>query len=217
SGQRMGSALPKQYIELAGIAILQWSLAAILSDARINKVVVCIAENDNHWDSLPISKDPRVMSTPGGDTRAESVLNGLDAIASYAKDNDWALVHDAARPCLSSALLNKFIDALIQDPVGGILAMPCADTLKQSVPGSDRILKTLARDNVWLAQTPQMFRYRVLGDALRTAMKNQTTITDEASAIEGVGLEPRLIQGSSINIKVTTTEDLVFASAILSP
>lgn len=211
----MESEVPKQYLELHGKTILQWSLRSILSNERVRQLVVCVAENDTRWASLEVNKDPRVITALGGGTRAESVFNGLTTLQAVAHAEDWVLVHDAARPCLSSATLAKLIIEVGDDPIGGILAVPCQDTLKQAATNQQKIRSTLAREHVWQAQTPQMFRYGLLYQALSDALNQNAAITDEASAIERAGLTPALVSSVTTNIKVTTAEDLIIASAIL--
>jgi 2-C-methyl-D-erythritol 4-phosphate cytidylyltransferase len=155
---------------------------------------------------------PRVQAHYcGGDTRAASVLNGLVAIEAEAGEDDWILVHDAARPCLSPALLASMLDALQGDEVGGLLAIPMADTLKRA-DGDQRVAQTEPRDQLWLAQTPQMFRYGLLKRALQAA---NGAPTDEAQAVEALGLKPKLVRGESANLKVTYPQDLLLAQAIL--
>lgn len=223
SGQRMAQSIPKQYLELQGRPIIELTLATLLSEKRIQQVTVCIAENDEFWAKLDCAVNRKVTTTVGGATRAQSVLNGLLALSKKAKNNDWVLVHDAARPCLSTHLLSSMIDQLFDDKVGGILALPSNDTVKLACDTSDesnqadlRIEKTLNRNQVWYAQTPQMFRYGVLKDALAKAIDSGADVTDEASAVEMSGQKPRLIRGESRNIKITRNEDLEMADLLMT-
>jgi len=216
SGQRMGQAIPKQYLELNGRTVIEHTIATLLAEPRISKVFVCLAESDEYWPRLDYSKDLRVSSVTGGNTRAHSVMNGINELSKQADQDDWVLVHDAARPCLSGTLLCSFIDQLTKHKVGGILAMPSKDTVKQAVDnGRTEIETTLNRDRIWYAQTPQMFRCDLLKEALNNAIKRRLNITDEASAIEMAGYRPKLIEGEMRNLKVTTPEDLALASLLI--
>jgi 2-C-methyl-D-erythritol 4-phosphate cytidylyltransferase len=214
-GQRMGTEQPKQYLEIDGQPILERSIRVMLADDRIEHLVVCVSPEDTHWPSLAVDDD-RISSTLGGDSRAQSVNNGLRALAAYAHEDDWVLVHDAARPCLSTALLSSMIDELQHHDVGGILAIPAKDTLKLSSGDQDQISSTLDRTHVWQAQTPQMFRFGLLRDALADALIKSKPITDEASALEFQGLHPKLVIGDSRNIKVTTVDDIELAKFLLT-
>ena len=216
SGQRMGSATPKQYLRIAGKTILEITLELFLLNERIKRVVVARSEDDLIWTTLDCAKNGKIFETLGGSTRALSVFNSLLALKAIANKNDWVIVHDAARPCLSSQALDQFICDLKNDSVGGILAMPAKDTIKQSEEDGLRILKTLDRDDVWHAQTPQMFRYGILFDAMEQALDSEFKVTDEASAVEFAGHRPRLIESGSTNLKITTPEDLAIATFLLS-
>ncbi len=218
SGQRMRQSVPKQYLELQGRSVIENTLATLLEEKRIIQVTVCVAEGDQFWDKLDCRNDSRVSCTLGGATRANSVLNGIQALPQKAKKNDWVLVHDAARPCLSKDMLESFIDQLVDDQVGGILALPSNDTVKFSIDSDsqDKIEKTLDRKRVWYAQTPQMFRYGLLKQALEVAIENGTEITDEAFAIEQMGHAPRLINGEIRNIKITQIDDLEMAGLLMT-
>jgi len=216
SGQRMQSALPKQYLTLNGKTILEHTLSVFLRRDDIEKVVVCLARDDQVWPTLACANEPKLVTQVGGATRADSVLNGLSGLPDSVHDDDWVLVHDAARPCLHDDVLQRLIEQLSEDNVGGILAIPAKDTLKQSSSDlSPRVESTLDRSLVWQAQTPQMFRYKLLKDALNHALNSNIDITDEASALESTGKQPRLIEGDARNIKVTTPDDLVFAEFLL--
>jgi len=216
-GRRMVGAIsshstPKQYLPLAGRTVIEWSIAPFLTRADIAGVVVALAADDQNFASLPLASDARVRTTTGGAERAASVLCGVQAL--QANDRDWVLVHDAARPCLHTADLARLIDELHADEVGGLLAIPVADTLK-SADASQRVSATLLRDNLWRALTPQMFRYGLLKRALISAAQAQIAVTDEAAAIERLGLQPKLIVGRNDNIKITVPEDLAYAEFIL--
>lgn len=216
SGQRMQSGAPKQYLEIGGQCILQHSLDSLLTDERIVQIVVCVAENDTQWSTLKAFDDPRVVKTLGGETRAQSVQNGLRTLAPVCQPDDWVMVHDAARPFLSQAQLDNLVKALSGHPVGGLLAVPATDTLKQAADDGCTVKCTIDRASVWLAQTPQMFRFDVLNTALQRAVQQGVLITDEASAVEAAGHAPLLVQGDAINFKLTTPQDLRLAEAILA-
>ncbi|MDR2992163.1 MAG: 2-C-methyl-D-erythritol 4-phosphate cytidylyltransferase [Burkholderiaceae bacterium] len=220
SGSRAGLSIPKQYQRIAGEPLVQHTLRALGAVARIERILVVLAPQDDHaWPPLP----PRVeLARVGGATRAESVLNGLCRLLAHgAQPQDWVLVHDAARCLITPALIDTLIDACLPDPVGGLLALPCSDTIKTE--GRDpqgqstgRIATTLPRGGQWLAQTPQMFCLGALHDTLqRQAAHGFTGITDEASAIERAGGQPLLVRGSAQNFKVTWPEDLALAEAVL--
>jgi 2-C-methyl-D-erythritol 4-phosphate cytidylyltransferase len=210
-GSRMGGHdVPKQYLTLGDRTMLEHSIAAMLSDARVDAVFVVVAPTDTRWSEFRLD-DERVEFLPvGGSSRAESVRNGLIAIAARTDDDDRVLVHDAARPCLTEAQLGRLIDEVGVDGSGGLLAIPLADTLKRGEEG--RVGMTLDRASMWCAQTPQLFRVGSLRAALSGALD---AVTDESSAMERAGHAPRLVLGSASNLKVTTPEDLVLARAIL--
>jgi 2-C-methyl-D-erythritol 4-phosphate cytidylyltransferase len=213
-GARFGAELPKQYSPLLGRPMLSWTLAALLAEPRLHGIVVALAPGDVHWHSIPEMTDPRVRRCAGGDRREHTVARGLDALAGEAQETDWVLVHDAARPCLRREDIALLIDALAQDPVGGLLALPLGDTLKRA-DESDRSLETVPREQLWRALTPQMFRFGLLRRALGLCRERDRAVTDEASAIESLGLRPRLLRGHADNIKVTNPEDALLAAAIL--
>lgn len=217
SGTRMQQAIPKQYLRIGGKAIIEHTINRLLDELRIDSVTVCLAENDRHWSELSIRHNARVQATVGGLTRAESVLNGLAAIADRAKSHDWVLVHDAVRPCLSQACLSSLIESVGDHSSGGILAVPSNDTLKlaRSSGAHPTIEKTLDRSLIWQAQTPQMFRYGLLESALVTAMQENQAITDEASAMERAGNSVKLVKGEPTNIKITTVDDLLIAKLLI--
>lgn len=213
SGSRAGQALPKQYVELAGRPLLAHTLAALAAVPELALTLVVIAPEDRHFEALfPAQPHARC----GGATRAESVRAGLDALrAQGAGDEDWVLVHDAARCLVTPAQINALIDACQGDAVGGLLALPLADTLKNAQ--GERVSGTVDRADKWLAQTPQMFRVGALSVALRRALAVAGAgITDESSAMEVLGHQPMLVRGSAHNFKVTYPEDFALAEAILN-
>lgn len=212
SGSRMGSELPKQYLSLAGRPLIAHTLAALAAHPAIARVFVVLSPGDEFWIAHDWSAigEKLVPLFCGGVTRAESVTNGLRAMAGQVAERDWVLVHDAARPCIARRHLDALLSELADDEVGGILAVPVADTLKRAAPGQ-RIAETVSRDGLWQAQTPQMFRHGLLLSALQQA----PVVTDEASAVEALGLSPRLVAGDLTNLKVTYALDLHIAELIL--
>lgn len=219
AGRSGGEAsLPKQYQIVAGLPMVAHTLAAFAGVSRLQGTLVAIAPGDRFWDehgALPVSVPTVSVVACGGATRAQSVLGGLGVLAQQgARDEDWVLVHDAARCLVTTAQIDQLMDACQHDAVGGLLAHPLADTLKVATHGSDgvRVAATLDRSDKWLAQTPQMFRLGVLRRALQMV---GDAATDEASAIEATGLQPRLVPGGAHNFKVTYPEDFVLAEAVL--
>lgn len=209
-GSRMQADRPKQYLPLGGRCLIEHTLDCFLGQPGLLGLVVCLSVDDGWWPDLPCAEDPRITRAEGGRERADSVLNGLQQLALLgAAEDDWVLVHDAARPNLAQSDLQRLLAELSNDPVGGLLAVPMRDTLK--LAGADgRVSATPDRSRYWQAYTPQMFRLGALHRALSEALAAGATITDEASAMEYVGLAPRLIEGRSDNIKVTRPEDLDF-------
>ena len=212
SGSRAGAPIAKQYVEVGGRPMVVHTLAALGGVRRFSKILVVVAPEDEHYEKLALPDDPRLaLVRCGGETRAETVANGLAKLAGFGVGpNDWVLVHDAARCLVRAEWIDAFIDACREDGIGGLLALPVADTLKRAEAG--RAVGTLSREDVWQAQTPQMFRYGVLVDAL----ERMPQATDEASAIESIGLRPRLVTGSTENIKVTHPDDFALAEALFA-
>jgi 2-C-methyl-D-erythritol 4-phosphate cytidylyltransferase len=213
-GSRIGTDTPKQYLRLGGKPVLEYSLAVLGNHPRIAGVVVALAPEDAHWTGLRPSCSAPVFTVTGGTERCHSVLNALRALKQMARDDDWVLVHDAARPCLRSADVDKLMEALADDPVGGLLAVPVVDTLKR-VGAGHRALETVPREGLWRALTPQMFRLGALTRALETAIAHGLVVTDEAAAMELTRVQPRLIEGRADNLKVTRREDLALAEFYL--
>ncbi|MFN9806446.1 MAG: 2-C-methyl-D-erythritol 4-phosphate cytidylyltransferase [Betaproteobacteria bacterium] len=215
TGTRVGANRPKQYLMLGAQTMLEHAVDAVRADGRIERVMVVLAPDDDYGAQLPGLRrtDRLAVVRAGGSSRAVSVRAGL--LALQAAPDDWVLVHDAARPALDAAELVDLIDALLHDAVGGLLALPLADTLKRAtVDDPPRVDATVDRTGLWRALTPQMFRAGLLARALDGA--DLATITDEASAVERLGLSPRLITGRASNIKVTTADDLPLARAFLA-
>lgn len=213
TGRRMGANVAKQYLSLLGRPLLAHALETLCAAPRIEAVVLVIAADDMRWPEA-VPADARLLTAIGGAERCHSVLNGLLRLADRAAPDDWVLVHDAARPCLSHEELDALFAALERDPVGGLLAVPVADTLKAADEGG-RVLRTLPRDSLWRALTPQMFRYGLLRDALTAAIGAGVMVTDEAAAMERAGHRPALVAGRAANLKVTGPEDLALAEAVL--
>lgn len=211
-GKRMQADRPKQYLELAGKTVLEHTLTRLLQADVFAAVSVAISAEDPYWPELAISRHDRVLTAPGGKERADSVLSALRAIEGHAHEDDWVLVHDAARPCITAGDIRLLIDTLQNDEVGGILALSSHDTLK-NVQG-DSIVGTLDRTHIWRALTPQMFRYDRLKQALEASVGNPG-VTDEASALELLGLQPKIVEGRPDNIKITRPEDLPLAQFYL--
>jgi 2-C-methyl-D-erythritol 4-phosphate cytidylyltransferase / 2-C-methyl-D-erythritol 2,4-cyclodiphosphate synthase len=216
-------AVPKQYTPLLGRSVLEWSLRALLTESRIQGIVVVLANGDTHWPDVAKRIDsPKLLTVIGGAQRQDSVSNGLEFLASLAKADDWVLVHDAARPCLSGSDVSALADALEDNPrgaaggvagvAGAVLAAPIVDTVKRELASG---LETVDRAGLWRALTPQIFAYASLRRALEEAARAGVQVTDEAQAMERIGVRARLVQGSPFNIKVTRAEDLQVAAGIL--
>jgi 2-C-methyl-D-erythritol 4-phosphate cytidylyltransferase / 2-C-methyl-D-erythritol 2,4-cyclodiphosphate synthase len=212
---------PKQYAMLLGATVLEWSLRALLAEPRVHAVVVALARDDAHWPSvLPKLASPKLQTTIGGESRQDSVMNGLEFLAQQAAADDWVLVHDAARPCLSTADLGALLDAVGAGAArpnsaaagGAVLAAPIVDTVKREL--GDHIA-TVDRQGLWRALTPQVFAFAQLHHALKEAALAGFAATDEAQAVERMGLRPALVQGSPFNVKITRLADLAVASNIL--
>ena len=215
-GARMGDSTPKQYLNLAGKSVLQLTVDRFLACAQISHTFVLVSPEDAYvQDALHAAPNLTVLHC-GGATRRETVSNGLAYLASLpnAKNQDWVLVHDAARPGISSDLLAHLIQTLKTDPVGGLLALPVVDTVKRVHQGR---LETISREGLWLAQTPQMFRLGRLSEALESALANALEVTDEASAIELLGDVPTLVEGHASNRKLTLPEDLIYFDNLFKP
>lgn len=212
-GSRMQSECPKQYLKINGKTIIEYSIESLLAHRLIKKVIVALHPDDVVFRSLPIASDKRISTATGGSTRAESVYLGLKQVPS---DYGWALVHDAARPCLHKDDLNGLIKNVLASNTGGILACLSSDTMKQAVIGENKISHTVDRSFLWRALTPQMFPVELLTFCLERALNEGANITDEASAMEYCGYHPLLVSGRTDNIKVTLKEDLALATFYLS-
>jgi 2-C-methyl-D-erythritol 4-phosphate cytidylyltransferase len=218
AGRRFGADTPKQYAPLEGRTVIEWALAPFLGDPRCARIIVALAAEDTHWERLPLRT--RATRAPGGAERSASVRCALAALAGEADSRDWVLVHDAARPCLDGQDLERLVSTLAEHAVGGLLAVRVADTLKRAAANAGAsapagILATEERAGLWRALTPQMFRYGALCAALDAAHAAGRSPSDEAQALEWSGATPLLVEGAASNLKVTTADDLVLASAIL--
>lgn len=207
-GKRMQANRPKQYLPLDGKTVLEQTLNRLLQADIFSAIAVAISKEDPYWPELACAQHAQIITAAGGKERADSVLSALKSLREHADDNDWVLVHDAARPCLTSSDIHFLVKSLQMDEVGGILALPSHDTLK-NVEGI-KINETIDRSVIWRALTPQMFRYGMLKSALE-AVEGNPAVTDEASALEMQGLQPKIVEGRSDNIKITRPEDLALA------
>lgn len=209
-GKRVGAMIPKQYLPLLGKTIIEHSLTPFINHPEITRVVVSLAENDQWFTNLAIAKHPKIETVVGGAERVDSVLAALNMIAG----EDYVLVHDAARPCITASDINKLIEQVKSDQQGAILACKVRDTMKRS-GGNESIVCTVERENLWHALTPQMFINKQLIDAISCATYPKK-ITDEASALEMCNLPVTIVEGRSDNLKVTREEDLQLAAFYLS-
>jgi 2-C-methyl-D-erythritol 4-phosphate cytidylyltransferase len=214
TGRRLGGDTPKQYREVAGAPLMEHALRALLQSRDVRGVVVAMDPADPRANTIASLSDERVQTTPGGATRAHSVLAGLDALEDQVTEGDWALVHDAARPCLTGDALAALIERARVTGEGVILAEPVADTLKQ-VNDQGEIEQTVDRSILWRAQTPQLFPLLTLRNTLRHCIEGGVSVTDEAMAMERAGHRVHVVEGASSNIKVTVEADLVFADVFL--
>lgn len=212
-GSRMQADRPKQYLPLHGKTVLEHTLACFLDHPEIEGVVVALSENDPWWLELGL-QHAKLYTALGGEERCHSVLNALNGLQSQADDNDWVLVHDAARPCLRREDLDHLLDALQGHPVGGLLGLPVADTVKRT-GDNDAVIETVSREHLWRALTPQMFRLAELRMALNDALGKGALVTDDASAMELAGKMPKMIEGHGDNIKITRPQDLRLAELYL--
>lgn len=210
-GARMGAALPKQYLSIDGRTVAEHTLVRLLAFARLSRVIVAIAADDEYFPRLPVAADPRVRTCIGGAERCDSVLNALTALVGEAGDDDFVLVHDVARPCVRLSDIARLVDVATADPVGALLAQRATDTVKQA-DADGRVEATPDRDRIWLAATPQMIRFGLLREALLAARRDGVVVTDEAQAVERLGQAPKLVECARDNIKITRPEDLALAA-----
>jgi 2-C-methyl-D-erythritol 4-phosphate cytidylyltransferase len=213
-GRRIGTEVPKQYLNLAGLPIIEHALRVFLQHPLIRGVAVALDPADARWQGIPSAGHPEILRVDGGAERCHSVINALDMLSTRAKEDDWVLVHDAARPCLRREDLDRLIDKLRGHSLGGLLGVPVRDTMKAADP-ANRVLRTVSRTGLWHAYTPQMFRLGLLRKALRSALESGHLVTDEAAALEIAGHGPVLIEGHADNLKITRPEDLPLAEFYL--
>ena len=215
--KRLGASIPKQYLTLLGRPIIAHTLTTLLEHPCIAGAVVAVDAADRWWPGIAaaLATAKPVLTATGGAERCHSVLNGLKVLRGQALPQDWVLVHDAARPCLRETDLDRLLGELSDDPIGGLLAAPVRDTLKQA-DTTGRSETTVDRSRLWHALTPQMFRLQPLHDALRSALARGLLVTDEAAAMEAAGFSPRLVEGRADNLKITRPEDLALAEFFLS-
>lgn len=212
-GSRMQAERPKQYLDLDGRTILEHTLHRLSSHPQVEGIVVSIANDDPYWPTLDKSFNCPLHVVDGGKERVDSVLNALQYLKQVNADDSWVMVHDAARPLLRHADIDLMLAQLATDDVGGILGVPVTDTVKR-VDSSNVITETVCREGLWRAGTPQMFRLHALSDAIKTA-QSEIKVTDEASAMEYVGKQPKMVEGHSDNIKITVPQDLALATLFL--
>ena len=214
SGRRFGDAVMKQYLPVCGKAVLAHTINLFRFHPMISGITVILAENDQWFETSMGNLAATVETVVGGDTRAQSVRKGLQYVIENHPESDWVLVHDAARPCLSNASLDKLLEQGLQSSNGAILAIPLGDTLKRA-GNNQEIVATLDRRDLWVAQTPQLFPSRELANAIDAAHRGGKVLTDEASAMEFMGVRPKLVMGSIANLKITHPGDLAIAEALL--
>lgn len=212
-GTRFGAPVPKQYALLDGKPVLLHAIERLVAAMPFASIHVVLAADDHFYEHAVGAPGIVKALRCGGATRAESVRHGLEALVRIAHDDDWILVHDAVRPCIDAASLARLVVELADDPVGGVLAVPMASSLKRS-SRDRRVVRSESRDGLWHAQTPQMFRFRVLREAF--AQPDVDHVTDESQAVEALGLHPRLVLGARTNIKITYPDDLELAAAIMA-
>ena len=216
-GARMQADRPKQYLPLAGMTVLEYTLKKLLAHQGVKGLIVSVAEHDPYWSALDISNHPRVIAVPGGQERCHSVCNGLQELIKHLAPSDWVMVHDVARPCLTHQELDAlFAAAALNQADGFVLGMPVRDTMK--LTNSDGVVEgTPDRSRLWHAFTPQMFRVEALLSAIESCLATGYLVTDEASAMEQCGHTVQMVAGSANNIKITRPEDLPLAEFILQP
>lgn len=214
TGSRMGAAVPKQYLSLCGQTVLTHTVARLAGHPLIHSVTIVVAPDDVHFQKLAFSAEKIRVAAVGGDERCHSVSNGLKTLPSEAKDDDWVMIHDAARPCVRVEDISCLIEELRDHRVGGLLGLPVTDTVKRT-DNHGNVLATVQRNGLWRALTPQMFRLGLLRDALKQALGGGLLVTDEAQAMEAAGHVPRMIEGHTDNIKITRPQDLALAELYL--
>ena len=214
AGSRMGNPIPKQFLSIGSKTIIEWIEFIFSNISSIHSISIAVNPNERYIESIShrFSSKTTIYKSGGG-TRSETVLNTLNQIKKIADVNDWVMVHDAARLGINESMINKFISEIGSHEVGGIMAVPVADTVKR-VNKSGIIISTENRNEIWLAQTPQMFRYKILKKAIEQFKGDPT---DECEAVEFLGLKPKIFQGSAVNFKVTYPEDMEHIKTIFNP
>ena len=212
-GLRYRSTTPKQYLPLCGMPVVLHSIERLLELEEIEELFVVLSPEDTCWLQLDYSH-PKLKTTLGGSERSQSVNHALKALSGKADKDDWILVHDAVRPCVHQPDLRKLIDSIRDEDIGGLLAYPLSDTVKE-VDGNLYVRKTIAREKLWSAMTPQIFRYGLLRKAYEEASLANLSFTDEASAVEFLGLSPKIVHGEKTNIKITHADDMILAESII--
>ncbi len=213
-GARMGAEVPKQYLKLGSRRVIDHALERLSADPRICGVLVALAEHDAWWQPVTLRNGLQPRRVHGGAERCHSVLNGLRSLEGEADDRDWVLVHDAARPCVHPADIQRLMNELADHPVGGLLGVAVRDTMKRT-DSSGNVTDTVNREGLWHALTPQMFRYGLLTRALRAVISSGRLVTDEAQAVELAGEVPKVVEGRPDNIKITRPEDMPLAELFL--
>lgn len=211
----MGGHCPKQYLKLQNKPVLQHTLER-LAALPLAGIVVCLSADDPYWEQLALNLSVPLIRAEGGAERCHSVLNGLKTLQAQAVATDWVLVHDAARPCVRVADMQRLMEQLADHPVGGLLAIPVRDTMKRGIAGTTSVQETVNRTDLWHALTPQMFRLQPLTTALEQALARGAVVTDDAQAMEQQGLQPILVEGHADNIKITHPQDLQLAELFLT-
>lgn len=213
-GSRMGAEIPKQYLVISGMRVIEHVLARLCGHPRIQQVVVATRPDDPWWRNIKVVSEVAPRRVDGGAQRMHSVFKGLESLLEIADPDDWVLVHDAARPCVRRTDIDRLIDALGDHPVGGLLGLPVRDTMKR-VDEHRAVVETVPRESLWRAMTPQMFRLGELHRALKLAIDSKLIVTDEAQAMENAGHAPLLVEGRADNIKITQPQDMVLAEMYL--
>lgn len=216
-GKRMQAARPKQYLEINGVPVLQHCLQRLLDIPVVSGLVVALRDDDVYWNDIKLVTGKPVIVAQGGTERSDSVLNALRSLSKrtdFDPEHDWVMVHDAARPCVRRSDIEHLVEAVADSPAGGLLALPVRDTMKRQQENTT-VAETVEREGLWHAQTPQLFPWRSLHQALLDAREKNILVTDESSAMEAAGYAPLLVEGSSDNIKITRAEDIKLAELYL--
>lgn len=213
-GNRMEADRPKQYLPLAGRTVIEHTLHKLAAVPEVSGIIVALDVDDGYWPELNITLSRPLSMVAGGKERVDSVFNAVKSVINVLDDDDWLLVHDAARPCVQVDDIRKLLGQIASHPCGGLLATPVSDTIKQA-NAAQGVEKTIDRSRLWHALTPQCFRASILHQALEQGIRDSAKITDESSAIEAMNLTPLLVQGRADNLKITRPEDLALAEFYL--